>query len=180
MSANDKICFDRVLPTEMSLPPVGRMVQIAIGKARAAFQIAKLWPNGTEFHIRFIGGTAQQRNVVTQFAPHWTQHANLKFIFDDAPNAQIRIAFNGNDGAWSYIGKDALNIPLDQPTMNLGWQDEGVVLHEFGHAIGMIHEHQNPIANPIQWNKPNVIAALSGSPNFWPPETIQREFDVEV
>jgi hypothetical protein len=47
--------------------------------------------------------------------------------------------------------------------MNFGWlepdsTDEDyaqVVLHEFGHAIGCIHEHQTPIAG-IPWNKDAV------------------------
>ncbi len=174
MPTNDKVCFDRVLPNEMLRPLVGRMMEITIGKTRAAFEIAKLWPVGTLLHIRFLGGTASQQGIVRQFAPLWAQFANLPLVFDNAPDAQIRIDFRADDGAWSYIGTDALGIPRDQPTMNLGWQDEGVVLHEFGHAIGMIHEHQNPRANPIQWNKPKVNAALSGSPNFWDPATIQH------
>jgi hypothetical protein len=58
--------------------------------------------------------------------------------------------------------------------MNFGWLDEGVIRHEFGHMLGMIHEHQNPNTNPIQWNKPAVIAALSGPPNNWDAATIQH------
>lgn len=58
--------------------------------------------------------------------------------------------------------------------MNFGWVDEGVILHEFGHMIGMIHEHQNPRDNPIQWNKPVVNAALSGPPNLWDQDTIDH------
>src|SRR3546814_5272957 len=80
------------------------------------------------------------------------QYANLEFEFVSSANAQVRIAFN-DDGAWSYVGTDALGIPANQPTMNFGWLDQGVVQHEFGHMIGMIHEHQNPRDNPIQWDK---------------------------
>ncbi len=174
MPTTDKICYDRTLPSDLNRPLTGRMMEIAIGKTRAAFQIAKLWPNETTIHIRFINGSSAQHNVVKQFAPQWTSHANLRFVFDNALDAQIRIAFNEDDGAWSYIGTDCLGIPRNEPTLNLGWQDEGVVLHEFGHALGMIHEHQNPRENPIQWNKTVVNAALSGPPNFWDPETIQH------
>jgi serralysin len=48
-----------------------------------------------------------------------------------------------------------------------------VVLHEFGHALGMIHEHQNP-ANEIQWNNPEVYRALGGPPNNWDTDTIDH------
>ena len=57
--------------------------------------------------------------------------------------------------------------------MNLGWQDEGVVLHEFGHAIGLVHEHQNP-AGGIEWNEDVVIRDLSGPPNNWTVEQIRH------
>lgn len=173
MAQSDKVCFDRILPADLHRPHSGPMMMLARGPARAAFQIAKLWPHGSTLHIRFLNGTANQKQIVKQFAPQWTQHANLEFVFDDLPNAQIRIAFN-DDGAWSYIGTDALGIPSNQPTLNLGWQDEGVVLHEFGHMIGMTHEHQNPRGNAIDWNKPVVISALSGPPNNWDEATIQH------
>lgn len=173
MAITDKICFDRILPNELFRPLPGRMLMLEIGASRAAFQIAKLWPNGTTLHIRFLGGTASQQAMVKQFAVQWTNYANLKFEFDNASNAQIRIAFN-DDGAWSYIGTDALGIPANQPTMNFGWLDEGVILHEFGHLLGMIHEHQNPRDNQIQWNTSVVNATLSGPPNSWDQATINH------
>ena len=40
--------------------------------------------------------------------------------------------------------------------MNFAWFDVSTVLHEFGHALGMIHEHQNPYDNQILWNKKKV------------------------
>jgi Bacterial pre-peptidase C-terminal domain/Astacin (Peptidase family M12A) len=110
---------------------------------------------------------------VKQFSVQWTQFANLTFQFGALAGAQVRVAFN-DDGAWSYIGTDALGISSNEPTLNLGWQDEGVILHEFGHMIGMIHEHQNPIGNPIQWNKPVVNAALAGPPNNWTQDVIDH------
>jgi hypothetical protein len=99
--------------------------------------------------------------------------ANLKITVDNAPNAEFRIAFDANDGAWSYVGTDCRGIPLNEPTMNLGFLDGGTAAHEFGHAIGLAHEHQNP-AGGIQWNEAVVIRELAKSPNFWDEQTTRH------
>lgn len=176
MSTIPRVCFDRILPHELrrTPPPEG-------GRTRAALQISKRWPVGSTLRARFLGGTAQQQATVRQFAPEWTQYANLRLEFTTSPQSEIRIAF-ADDGAWSYIGTDCLGIGSNQPTMNYGWLDQAVVLHEFGHALGLIHEHQNPVGG-IQWNKPVVYRDLGGPPNNWPPEVVDnnmfRTYDVD-
>jgi hypothetical protein len=84
---------------------------------------------------------------------------NLNFVFlenNDALSAEIKISFQ-NSGAWSTIGTDCLGyFGTYQPTMNFGWFDVATVIHEFGHALGLIHEHQNPFGTPIPWNEPAV------------------------
>jgi hypothetical protein len=57
--------------------------------------------------------------------------------------------------------------------MNLGFQDGGTSAHEFGHAIGLGHEHQNPQGG-IEWNEAEVIRDLSGPPNFWDVDQIRH------
>lgn len=168
-----KTCFDRILTSELSRPLVDRFVELSSGTARAVFLVSKLWKNGTTIEISFLGGTTQQKDLVKKVAVEWTQYANLNFNFTNNPKATIRIAF-ANDGAWSYIGTDALGIPSPQPTMNFGWLDQAVILHEFGHMIGMVHEHQNPIDNPIVWDHEEVIKDLSGAPNYWDLATIEH------
>ena len=163
-----RVCFDRVLPKDLM-----RFHNVVPsrpgGPLRAISPIGKLWIVGSTLRVRFLGGTTAQRSTARTQANWWTQHANLKFEFNDAPDAEIRISFDPNDGAWSYIGTDARSIPADQPTMNLGFLDGGTAGHEFGHAIGLAHEHQNP-AGGIQWNEAAVIKALAGPPNYWPEE----------
>jgi len=172
MTDYPRICFERILPHEMHVPQ--RLIASPRGGAsRAIIEFKKMWINGSTLRIRFLDGTDQQQQIVRDFAPEWTEHANLKFEFTDAPDAEIRIVFNANDGAWSWVGTDAKRIPQNEPTMNLGWQDQGVVLHEFGHAIGLGHEHQNP-AGGINWNEEIVIRDLSGPPNSWTEEQIRN------
>jgi hypothetical protein len=68
---------------------------------------------------------------------------------------EIVISFK-QTGAWSYVGTGINNKTTQRPTMNFGWFDVATVIHEFCHALGMIHEHQNPYGTEIDWNKPEL------------------------
>lgn len=170
MTQRPKVCIDRILPQELHRPQTTRR---SGGVLRAMSPIGKAWMNGSTLHVRFIGGTTKQRAIAREQAGWWSAVCNLNFVFDDAPNAEIRISFDPNDGAWSYVGTDCRSIPLDQPTMNLGFLDGGTAAHEFGHAIGLAHEHQNPRGG-IQWNEEVVIKELAKSPNFWDEATARH------
>ncbi len=167
----DRVCIDRVLPRELFRPQLTSPARG--GRVRAVAPIGKTWMNGSVLHVRFLGGTPSQKAQVHEEAGWWTDVANLHFVFDDSPQAEIRIAFDAGDGAWSYVGTDARGIPQSEPTMNLGFMDSGTTAHEFGHAIGLAHEHQNP-AGGIVWNEPVVIARLAGAPNFWDEATVRH------
>jgi Bacterial pre-peptidase C-terminal domain/Astacin (Peptidase family M12A) len=168
-----KMCFDRILPIDMVRPRNTDVIKLPNGRLRAITPLRKQWVNGSTIRIRFMSGTAAQQKMVRDIAPEWTNYANLKFAFTDDPRAEIRVTFDPNDGAWSYIGTDNSNIPLNAPTLNLGWQDKGVILHEFGHMIGLAHEHQNP-AGGLIWNEEVVIRDLEGPPNYWDEPTIRH------
>jgi hypothetical protein len=168
MLSAPKICFDRLLPNDPVLPALALG-----GPAKAVIFFRKLWPNGSTLRVRFLDGTPDQQRLAMQQARWWTEHANLRFVMSDAGDAEIRITFDPSDGAWSYIGTDCRSIPSNQPTMNLGFQDGGTSAHEFGHAIGMGHEHQNPHGG-LQWNEPEVIRDLSGPPNLWTVEQVRH------
>jgi serralysin len=172
-----RTCIDR-------LPPGQRISELyqpeSDGQTRAAVMVEKLWEAGRTLRIRFLDGDSLVQRKVAQFAGEWTQYANLHFAFGDDPKAEIRISFT-QAGSWSQVGNDALDrrIAPDQPTMNYGWltratpNDEvrRVVLHEFGHALGLVHEHQNP-GGSIPWNKDAVYAFYQGPPNHWSKEQV--------
>lgn len=138
---------------------------------RAVAYKGKFWPVGYTFKVGFVSGTTQQKTFVKNVCVQWQKYANVKFSFPTAGPYDLRIGFDPNDGAWSYVGTDIKSV--SGTTMNLGWLDDDVVLHEFGHTLGLLHEHQNP-TSPIKWNEAAVIRDLSGSPNFWDEETIRH------
>lgn len=174
MSERPKVCIDRILPRELKrlqpTTPVRRNREV---RTRAIAPIGKTWMNGSQLHARFLGGTAEQQAKAREQAKWWTDVANITIEFGNDPNAHFRISFDPDDGAWSYVGTDCREIPLNEPTMNLGFLDGGTAAHEFGHAIGLAHEHQNP-AGGIQWNEEVVIREAAKAPNFWDEETARH------
>ncbi len=178
-----RMCIDKHVPREQvpdaeaaaieERPDNMRLVPMGLGgpgRARMAIVVASEWKPGTTLHVKFLDGDKVVKQKVEMVAHGWEDHANIRFAFDDRPDAQIRISFL-QEGSWSYIGKDALQIAAKEPTMNYGWlkpdtEDQEysrVVLHEFGHSIGAIHEHQSPGVT-IPWDKNAVYAyyALQG------------------
>lgn len=91
---------------------------------------------------------------IQNFANRWkTSPCAIEFAWtNDVNAADFRLAFEA-DGYWSYIGTDCSSIAKNQHTMNLQGMgvstfsdSEGlrVIPHEFGHALGMPHEHSRP------------------------------------
>jgi hypothetical protein len=74
-------------------------------------------------------------------------------------------------GSFTFKGQ-TYTVPPGQPRNNN--ENGATVQHEFGHAIGMIHEHQNPRGKAIDWDIEKVYAKFSGPPNSWDKETINR------
>ncbi|MEM7533227.1 MAG: Tolloid-like protein 1 [Chloroflexota bacterium] len=128
------------------------------GPEELALARFKLWSQGQRLRIRFMDGERALHERVEREASKWLEFINLEFEFGNFADAEIRVTFN-NTGYWSYVGTDALRIRSTDPTMALSGFTVNtsatlfrrVVLHEFGHAIGCVHEQSSPSVR-IPWN----------------------------
>ncbi|MBM2620560.1 hypothetical protein JIG36_34170 [Actinoplanes sp. LDG1-06] len=165
-------------------------------------------------HAKIVEATAQltdNANLVLDFGLDATTGEFRRWTTNDTTYAaEIRVSFD-QPGFWSMVGTDSndptLGSPLDlsggrpnQRSLNLGkfkevlparWQ--GVVRHEFLHAIAFTHEHQNmrgPCEDEFRWEddagyvpttdargvfvpdaagrRPGIYTYLAGPPNEWP------------
>ncbi len=143
------------------------------------------WDAGQIITVSFLGGPQVYRGTaafdkacaqVKEAAREWVGPgmANLTLDFV-ARDGNIRISFMAG-GSWSLIGNSVLKYTNpDEATMNFSWplRDDltpadirGETLHEFGHALGLAHEHQSPIAG-INWDHDAVIRDLTGPGYRW-------------
>ncbi|MEU3252373.1 M12 family metallopeptidase [Streptomyces sp. NPDC006997] len=171
----------------------------------------RMWVNGTVLHYCFLdrdtdasvitvpgsgetrrvswAGAKEQRDVVRECFAEWRGLGiGLSFTeVADRSEAELRIGFQCGGGSWSAVGKDALRWGAGERTMNFGWDltapgARATALHEIGHALGMVHEHQSPFAG-IHWDDEAVYAELAGPPNFFSRErtlvNVLRKLDAD-
>ena len=130
-----------------------------------ALPVGTMWKTGRTLRVKILNGSDKIKSKIQQYANVWSQFANIQFQFVDSGDAEIRVNNDSSNGSWSYVGTNNLIVASDQKTMNFGWFTDAtaeaefsrVITHEFGHAIGCIHEHNSPAAD-IPWNKPAVYA----------------------
>lgn len=159
-TSNEQAAFDGVTASgaaHVCLDMSSLLTDVSTGEK--ALVKAKLWENGQTIKVKFLSGSTSLQNRIMEKARIWEQYANLKFEVVTSGDADIRISINGDGSSWSYLGIDAKRINQNNPTMNFGWFSDNsseneiqrTTLHEFGHALGAIHEHSSPDAD-IQWD----------------------------
>ncbi|KAM0420472.1 hypothetical protein ACHAPT_011765 [Fusarium lateritium] len=157
---------------------------------RAMAGVAKsnvLWPSERcNLRVRFLNGDSFDQETVKNCV---TKHYNsipmrLRFRFlepGDPEHSDIRITFTNESKC--LLGRTAENH-RGEPTMWLNMHRDSStgaearrakrqydILHEFGHALGMQHEHQHPECK-VNWNM-QVIQAKNG----WSAEKVHNNFD---
>jgi serralysin len=168
-----KIEFDQALPVKRLL---------RLGKENAGTQAAILlhnrWPDGSQLRVAFLNDPYGLKDEVLSIANEWHTrgHANVRFVESDVATSNVRVTFTGA-GYWSLIGTQANQQP-GQATLCLGFTSSPsttilrrTVLHEFGHSIGLIHEHQQPVST-IHWDAQACYQYFEGPPNCWTQQMV--------
>ena len=170
MVANAQVatCIDKNILTSLGIGESGVM------------DMSSKWTNGSSIRVKFMGGSANVRQRIMHYAKAWEQFANIKLNFIEYGDADIRISFVGG-GYYSVVGTMAKRVPQTQQTMNYEGFDDNLpdymlkrtVLHEFGHALGLLHEHKSPLSK-IKWHKDRTYAYYLQTQG-WSPQQVDDQ-----
>jgi hypothetical protein len=117
-----------------------------------------LWDVGSSLYITFINGSKQLHQKVMQIGNEWSKYANIKFVERETGESNIRIIFNDTGLVKTAVGVMNNMIPQDEPTCFIDTSNiqsatlfKSIILHTFGHLMGMQHENVVPL-NGRKWN----------------------------
>ena len=120
--------------------------------------------------VEFLDGWKfrDERNSVEKAAREWVDECNIILKFVSSGRSDIRVKFDDKaTGAW-HVKRANVGAPLgnreqhrasNEYTMYLTTDfSYGIALHEFGHALGLIHEHLSPqFAKYFEWKGKRVV-----------------------
>jgi len=156
------------LDVEGGIRPGSRIKPVMRGVAAKDLR----WEQGTNLKVYFLQGTTNMHNQFMEIAKEWLPPGEVSLTLGQTTNindSHIRVTFDPKSALgeyWSLIGTKSNNA-RGKSTLNVANVTRSMVLHEFGHALGFVHEQAHKDAN-IVWNKDQVYKDLyNANPEFW-------------
>ena len=180
---------------EESHPLINDILRDNLRSARAGILRSNQWEVGQTIRIKFLRESnhkdykdnndprdgrvaySELEEKARAAINEWAERVNLNFEYlasDSKTKADINIGFRHSKdssplGSHSFVGTACRNKTV---SINFGWSNERTYRHEFGHALGLYHEHQLP-NHDIEWNKEYIYEYYAKEENGgWDKATV--------
>lgn len=141
-----------------------------------------LWPQHSTVLVSFYPPVPKLISPVTRAIEEWQKHINLDIKY--CQHGHVKISFYN---CYSYATIGNVCLSQKQPALVNIYPDteENMyidALHEFGHVLGLAHEHQHP-RTPIRYNRKELIRwtqklnipFMDIKDNFYPLKETKRD-----
>ena len=128
---------------------------VLIPTNRAVGQKNVFYKPGSTLKIQIIGSAQFITGVKNVLINHAQPFINLKFQFVDS-GGDVTIDNNYSGGGVARC------LGCQKPSISISSAAQGLVLHEFGHALGMQHEMKNPNIK-LTWIESVLVQSYGGA-----------------
>lgn len=138
-------------------------------------ELSQIWQDKVVYFVFASNVSLEDQNIIYDAMYEWENACNILFRVGQGSGDYIEIII-GN-GSYSNLGriggKQTLSLSI------AGW-NKGTVMHELGHALGMLHEHQHPMRdNYIIVNERNIQIPARDQFDIWPYGYASSKFDFD-
>ena len=134
-------------------------------EVRGVVERFQTWATDKPVVACFMNGPNDLRRLFVTTTSTWLAQTSLSVDFGAAPSyrscavtSDIRVEFTNDPVSWSFVGTESRSDDSRQPSLDINStsvpSDQSklkhlvhTILHEFGHALGLEHEHQSPEAH---------------------------------
>ena len=131
--------------------------------ASKSAHVTRLWPEGIVPYVFHSAIQPWQRDMIFAAMDEWASAAYLRFVPRDGHDNYIYFQIDTNP-APGLCGRSFIGMVGGLQKIFISCWNHPLILHEIGHALGLIHEHQRSDRDTyvqVLWN--NIIPGSEGN-----------------
>lgn len=146
-------------------------------KGSSSFVMGRKWKNGVLPIVFDSNLSKYQRNLFASACRAWADVSIVRCVEGNPKKKHIFVQ-NRKAGCFASLGRGSVIFRKRLINLGIGCWTRGVIIHEIGHSLGFLHEHQRSDRNEYVEIKRENIQLINYANFFSPLVTIEySEYD---